>query len=109
MIEGYIREADGTIRPEPDLLVWAEWYETGDRIIAQTETRDAHISTVFLGLDHSFGLFPDEPPVLWETMIFGGVMDGEFQRYQSEEEARKWHQVWVDVVREMEVADATRS
>lgn len=31
------------------------------------------VSTVFLGLDHSF--FDDEPPLLFETMVFGADPD----------------------------------
>jgi len=47
------------------------------------------VSTVFLGLDHSFE--PDGPPVLWETMVFGGP-EGDFQcRYATAVEARAGH------------------
>ena len=47
---------------------WAEAMENVDRHCAQTDVAGiAHVSTVFLGLDHSLdgGL-----PVLWETMVF---------------------------------------
>ena len=37
------------------------------------------VSTVFLGLDHAFQ--SDGPPVLWETLILGGVLDGSMWRY----------------------------
>lgn len=36
---------------------------------------DIYVSTVFLGLDHSFGSFGECKPVLFETMIFGGEHD----------------------------------
>ena len=66
MGEHYIMDARG----EPvsvDLMTWARWYEHADRTIARDEVDDCEVSTVFLGLDHSFG---GGPPVLWETMIF---------------------------------------
>jgi hypothetical protein len=46
------------------------------------------VSTVFLALDHSFG---DGPPVLWETMVFGGPADMDQQRYTSREAAEAGH------------------
>ena len=54
---------------------WARWFESPDngRILKQEVVGDAKVSTVFLGLNHNFD--PDGPPILWETMIFGGVHD----------------------------------
>ena len=61
---------------EPDLLTWAEWMQTGDRIVAKTEIGASIVSTVFLGIDHQWGI---GPPLLFETMVFtdgdgGGIM-----------------------------------
>lgn len=56
---------------EPDLLTWANWFESADRIVAQTEVPGGIVSTVFLGLDHQFGT---GPPLLFETLTF---LDGE--------------------------------
>ena len=50
---------------------------------------DVRVSTVFLGLDHSLTL--DGPPVLWETMVFGGDNDQYQQRYTSRAEAIEGH------------------
>lgn len=48
------------------------------------------VSTVFLGLDHSYG---KGPPILWETMVFGGSMRDEYmERYTSEQEALEGHE-----------------
>jgi hypothetical protein len=64
--------------PEPDLLKWACWFETADRVVAQDRIGTTLISTVFLGLDHRFvGM---EPPLLFETMIF---TDGEAEDFMS--------------------------
>ena len=50
-----------------DLLEWADWYERADRTVRKSYIGEYFISTVFLGLDHSFF---DGPPLLFETMIF---------------------------------------
>lgn len=54
------------------------------------------VSTVFLGLDHSFG---DGPPVLWETMVFNGEHDQDQWRYTSQEEAIAGHSHAVQVAK----------
>ncbi len=56
---------------EPDLMAWMEWFESADRVVFQTEIPGGMVSTVFLGLDHQWGI---GPPLLFETMIF---RDGE--------------------------------
>lgn len=59
------------------------------RIIGRTPMPNGvHVSTVFLGLDHAmFG----GPPVLFETMIFGGEHDEYQERYQTYESAQEGH------------------
>jgi len=79
-----------------DLITWAMWFETAERTVARTETADgARISTVFLGLDHRFG--SDGPPLLFETMIFGGAQDGYQERYATWDEAVEGHAIAVDI------------
>ena len=73
---------------EPDFLTWARWLETADRIVQQTHLGDVLISTVFLGLDHSFGY---GAPVLFETMIFDGEHDSYQDRYVTWAEAEAGH------------------
>ncbi len=58
------------------------------RRVAEDEIGEVRISTGFLGIDHSFD---DGPPVLFETMIFGGSHDGEQWRYCTKEEALEGH------------------
>ena len=79
---------------ETDLLKWAAWFEGRvERRIVQQHRFYGYpfrlVSTVFLGLDHNF--FSEGPPILWETMIFGGHMNDFQQRYSSLEEAMKGH------------------
>ena len=55
--------------PVDDVIEWARWFETADRVVRQERFLDlATVSTVFLGLDHAFGRC--RAPVLFETMVF---------------------------------------
>lgn len=75
----------------PKLLEWARWVETADRTVAVTYlTTTIRVSTVFLGLDHSFGR-PGQGPILFETMVFGGRHDGAQARYATWDEALAGH------------------
>lgn len=56
--------------------------------IGSTRIGDIWISTVWLGLNHNFF---DGPPLIFETMIFGGNLDQEMWRYSTVEEARAGH------------------
>ena len=78
-------------RPEQvfDLMEWARAMQNVDRQVARTEVGDVTISTVFLGLDHDFTGFG--PPILFETMIFGGEHDQYQDRYSSWSEAEAGH------------------
>ena len=77
-------------KPVPcrDLLTWARWIETADRQVGYSEQGDVWVSTVFLGLDHSFG---SGPPLLFETMAFMGEHGFEQDRYSTWEEAEQGH------------------
>jgi hypothetical protein len=87
----YILQEDGTPALEPDLMKWAQWMETTDRHVAQDFLPGkVRVSTVFLGLDHNF-CFDGGPPILFETMIFGGQHDMYQYRYFTREEAIAGH------------------
>ena len=77
---------------EPDLLAWARWMESADRHVRDSSQDDRRVSTVFLGLDHSFG---DGPPVLFEPMVFLGHDGIEQERYCTWAEAEEGHARWV--------------
>ena len=76
-------------RPADDFAEWALWYETANRRVAFTQGLEASVSTVFLGTDHA--LLPGDPPLLFETKIFGGARDGEVRRYSTWEDAERGH------------------
>jgi hypothetical protein len=73
-----------------DVMTWGEWFGTnGNRIVAKTVVGDAVVSTVCLGLDHNF--YHGGPPLLFETMIFGGEHDEECWRCSTWDEAEAQH------------------
>lgn len=60
----------------PDWEQWALLFKTADRRIAENVTLyGERLSTVFLGMDHSWSLNPDAPPILFETMLFAPRSD----------------------------------
>ena len=66
-----------------------------DRQVALTNvSEEVLVSTVFLVYDHNF--FDSGPPLVFETMIFGGEKDGELHRASSWNEAVKQHQTTVN-------------
>lgn len=96
----FVPDGLGGFRPA-DLLAWAAWYErtardeppagdfrTGGRVVAWESSGAVTVSTVFLGADHSHG---HGPPVLFETMIFGGPHDEYQRRYSTLAEAEAGH------------------
>ena len=83
----YILEGKQPIKVD-DILEWARWYQTGNRIVEQTQIGDVKVSTVFLGIDHALRC---GEPILFETMIFGGDDDQCQARYSTWDEAVKGH------------------
>lgn len=77
------------IPKEVSLMEWAEWIGNSNRIVKQTHLTDnIMVSTVFLGIDHSFD---DGDPILFETMIFGGKHNEYQERYTTWDDAIKGH------------------
>lgn len=92
---------EGKTPKEVDLMTWAEWFEQPDsRRVALTEEDGWSVSTVFLGIDHSFS---EGPELLFETMVFGSEteLDGEPFRYANHKEAEIGHQEIVEKVRKL--------
>lgn len=95
----YILEGKST--RQTDFLTWAMWYERADRTVARTEIDNIIVSTVFFGLDFSLG--GENVPMLFETMILGGELDGSKARCSTWEQAEQLHERYVGMVRaEME-------
>ncbi len=84
--------------PKPcEMMDWAKCVQDPkEKIVGLTKIGDIKISTVFLGLDHCWD---DGPPLLFETMIFGGDHDEYQERCTTWEEAETMHRIAVDLVK----------
>jgi hypothetical protein len=77
--------------PAFDLWEWATFMESpSNMIVEKTMIEEIMVSTVFLGLDHNYW---GGPPILFETMIFGGKHDQYQRRYCTYDEAEAGHKV----------------
>lgn len=94
----YILDKNGNPKEETDLMAWGKWMETADMIVGKTTIGKVKISTVFLGLDHNFD---GGKPLIYETMVFGGELDGEQMRYSTKQEAIKGHEEIVKKVKQL--------
>ncbi len=74
------------------LVEWINWMGNADRRIDCTEIGSVKISTVFIGL-----VMAD--PQLFETMVFGGPLDGDSRRYRTLGEAKQGHHDLVEKVK----------
>jgi len=100
----YILDGHKTVE-EPDIMKWGAWFETAKRHVNVTtadvlfhgeNVGQVKISTVFLGIDHSFG---EGEPLLFETMVFGGKLDQEMDRCSTWEGAEKMHELMCEKVK----------
>jgi len=87
-IKNYILHEDGSITTTEDTLLWGRSFENTIRILANNYKDNIRVSTVFIGLDYSFG---GGPPLIFETMIFGGPHDQYTDRYSTLKEALQGH------------------
>ena len=82
---------NGKVEHCPDIIKWGKWFSENDRTVIRTEKEGYIISTVFMGLDHSFG---GGPPLLFESMVFKdetGGQDHDVFRYSTLEQAKEGH------------------
>jgi hypothetical protein len=92
MMSNYYILKDKKPVPVDGLLEWGSQFEDPDsRKVRRTHILNdwIFISTVFLGLDHRFGFAG--PPLLFETMIFGGYLEDYQRRYSTWDEAVRGH------------------
>lgn len=79
-----------------------EGFSWENRMVLHTKVGKYTVSTVDLGLDHSFGL---GEPLYYETMIFNWEDEEENifscyqERYTTEEEAKKGHEETIKYVK----------
>ena len=88
MSDFFILDENHNVIPAANTLEWGEFFNKPDRIVAATEIGEIRVSTVFLGIDHSWG---GDKPVVFETMIFGGEHDQYQDRCCTWVEAEAMH------------------
>jgi len=102
--EYFVMDADGAVRGPVDLITWGRFFEDIDaRRVARTEVAEGvEVSTVFLGIDHSWG---SGPPLLFETMVFRAGDGGDCWRYTTHAQALAGHDQVVAALREGRAPD----
>jgi hypothetical protein len=90
--------------PVDDVVSWGSWFCQHDqaRTVGHTRMGGTLVSTVFLGIDHAF---LGGPPMLFETMIFGGPNDQTQERCSTWKQAEAMHARWVTLIRERKAID----
>jgi len=76
---------------------WFMWFGSTERHVAVTKHGPVIISTVFVGIDRSYGRAPH--PLVFETAIFGGDHDGWEECSASWAEAEAVHADAVALIR----------
>ncbi|MCP4607716.1 MAG: hypothetical protein GY845_03225 [Planctomycetes bacterium] len=91
----YILEGHDVI-PCHDMALWTQWLSSADRKVKRENVGESDVSTVFLGVNHAWD---DGPPLVFETLVFDGPLDGEMERYSTWAEAVKGHDEMVERIR----------
>lgn len=98
MSKQYILEGNTPVKCD-DLIKWGDWMsDFSSRVVAKDSKSGIDISTVFLGVDYSY---EGGPPLLFETMIFGGDNDQELWRCST------WDEAIVQHIRALELIEDT--
>jgi len=101
----YYKLVGKKVVPVKDVLEWGRWFENrAQRIVKQELLPNGYyVSTVFLGIDHSFSMFRNTPPVVFETMVFDeasfnkyGGIEEDMDRYTTYKQAELGHQMTID-------------
>lgn len=100
----YLLDKDKNVVPTYDLKEWAANLEKSNRQVAHDVVEGRYdVSTVFMGIDHSFSQEAEVRPVVFETMVFAREekptperADRYVKRYCTWEEAKLGHEkiVW---------------
>lgn len=74
---------------------WVKWIKSNhpNRKVKQTQFNGGMVSTIFLGIDHNFSGFGE--PLVFQSLVIGGINDGNSIRFTTWEEAEKGHEVMV--------------
>jgi hypothetical protein len=92
----YVLDADNHVVEASGVEEWGCFMENERKHIGWTGiTSECHVSTIFIGIDHR--VYGDGPPILFETMIFGGPqeIDERTWRYANYDDAVIGHKMAV--------------
>jgi hypothetical protein len=86
----FVLDENGEPREERDLDQWQRWFEQANRGVARTAVSpEVTVLTTFRAFDELTD--PDASPKLYETRVFGGVLDGEQREHGTRAEAIAEH------------------
>ena len=103
-MEYFILNERGEPLPEADIEAWTRWFETAHRGVARTLVTPAVIVlTTFRGINETG---EGGTPLLFETRVFGGVLDAEESLHPTRDEALAGHAALVEWCRRGNSADA---
>ena len=78
---------------------WSERWNQQRSILHEEVAPGLFVSTIFLGIDHSYSIDPDHTPLLFETMVFNDYEAGDQWRYHTYDEAVAGHAAVVEMIR----------
>ena len=113
MIREYVLAADGrtpvkvphlATDPHGYAAAMIDKHERYDWNVAKTTVGDVQVSTVFLFRDERNQAMDPGDPECWETLVRGGTLDQECERYTSRDAAERGHAAMVQRVRDAEVS-----
>ena len=81
-----------------DAFTWGMWHGMSNCVISRDEVGEVIVSTIFLGLNRESD--PDSPPLVFETMVFGGSYGDYQERYTTYTQAEAGHRRIVEMISE---------
>jgi hypothetical protein len=85
----FVLDEQGEPLAVSDVEEWVQWCERADRGVARTVVAaDVVVLTTFNGVDE---VVHGQTPLLFETRVFGGVLDGEAVQHPTRADALAGH------------------
>lgn len=88
-LQYYILEGKTPVPADHD--TWFRWFASADKRVAFASLPGGEVSTIFLGLDHNPPLASGLPPLLFETVVFGGPHNRHRECCSTWDEAEAQH------------------
>lgn len=90
--------------PNRNMHGWQGWYDNADRVVHVTRCQLGNVSIVLSTIFTAYDLQSAQSraagglPVLWETLVFGGLHDGKCERYRALKDAKAGHERWYNKI-----------